>query len=243
VRRFLVTWRNRSTGRGAPVGMLTANPDQFQFTYLPAAFRTADFRPFVSFPDLSRIYRAPQLFTFFAQRVMDPRRPDYSDYLKALALPLDASPIEVLGRSSGQRKGDSVQVILEPHVSGDGLVDHVLLVSGVRHAPGDSARAIATIDEGARLDLRPEPDNPANPRAILFCTAGGAPVGWVPDPLIDFFEETMHHELRVRVVRVNGPEWPDHLRLVVRASGRASPAFAPFAFAESPMAGLSAPVV
>jgi hypothetical protein len=228
VSRFLVTWRDRTVRRTYPVGLLIASEAGFGFSYLPAAATTPGFRPFVNFPDLGRDYRASTLFPFFTQRVMDRRRPDHSDYLQALGLGESATEIDVLGRSNGQRKGDTVQVILEPQIDADGGVDHVFLVSGVRHAPGDPENKAEHLGAGDPLTLQAEPRNPSNPEAMLVCTTQGDPLGWVPDALLHLAHEIAKGNYQLTVVRVNGADWPSHLRVIVRLTGAVSPGFVPF---------------
>ena len=228
--RFLVTWRDRSLPRTYPVGVLVANKAGFGFFYLPTAATTPDFQPFVNFPELGRDYRSSTLFPFFAQRVMDRRRPDHSDYLQALGLGESATDIDVLDRSIGQRKGDTVQVILEPQIDLDGGVDHVFLVSGVRHMPGDPESKVEHLKAGDCLTLQPEPTNPSNPDALLVCTAQGDPLGWVPDALLHFAHEVGKGSHQLTIVRVNGADWPSHLRVLVRLRGTVLPGFEPFPF-------------
>jgi len=232
VTRFLVTWRNRSLGRTFDVGLLTAAADGFAYSYLPGTASVPGFRPFVNFPDLDRQYRSPRLFPFFSQRIMEPRRPDYLTYLQALALPADATSLDVLGRTNGQRKGDSVHVVREPDVADDGRVDHVFLVSGGRHAVVDGEGAWRTLSAADPLTTRPEPTNPANPEALqIWAPTVASPLGWVPDALIRFVGEVSASPHRLTVERLNGEDWPAHLRTVVRLVGVVPIGFEPFALA------------
>jgi hypothetical protein len=226
--RFLVTWRNGALRRTYPVGVLVATEMVCDFSYLEAAATTPDFRAFVNFPELDRPYNSTQLFPFFSQRVMDRRRPDHAGYVRALGLPADATDLELLGRANGQRKGDTVQVILEPTVGVAGEVDHSFLVSGVRHAPGESGPALAQVREGDRLLLLPEPENPSNVEAILVSVEGGQPLGWIPDALLPLAHEAMACGYELTVLRLNGEDWPSHLRLVVRLTASVSADFEPF---------------
>jgi hypothetical protein len=85
--------------------------------------------------------------------------------------------------------------------------------SGVRYLDGASER-LSTLAEGVELLLRPEPDNPMNPLAILLDASAGAPVGWVPDWLVRELHEMIEEgAVRVTVAQVN-PEAPSHLRLM-----------------------------
>ena len=226
--RFLVTWRSRTTERTTPVGVLISGGQDFLFSYLPTVAHLEDFRAFVNFPDLKREYRSSELFPFFSQRVMDRRRPDHQAYVAALGLPADASVIDVLGRASGQRKGDTVQVILEPTVEPDGSVHHAFLLSGTRYAPGDAPSVIDALQQGADLTFRPQPENLVNPDAQLICESHGQALGWVPDALLGFVQEVITNDYRLTATQVNGPEWPNHLRVVAQLRGSVPPGFVPF---------------
>ena len=231
--RFLVTWRSRDTGRTYPVGLLVVGSSDYRFSYLPGVASIEDFREFVNFPDFDRDYRASRLFPFFSQRVMDPRRPDYPAYVSALGLTVDASDLDVLARAGGQRKGDTVQVILEPTIGVGGAVDHYFLLSGARHAPGDAPALIDGLEQGAALTVRPQPENLVNPNAHLICTTLDQPLGWVPDALLDLAQEVIATDYRLTAAHVNGRQWPSHLRVVARLQGTVPPSFEPFRFLTS----------
>lgn len=82
---------------------------------------------------------------------------------------------------------------------------------------------------GSRLTLVDEPGNPVNPRAILTADATRAPLGYVPDILLDYVH-TVRDEgpVSATVAHVNGPDTPPHLRLLVRLDGHAPPGYRPF---------------
>lgn len=226
--RFLVTWRSRASGRTHPVGLLRASGEDHAFSYLPEVAAIPDFRPFINFPEYTRVYHSARLFPFFSQRVMHQRRPDYLAYVAALGLPADSSPLQVLGRSNGQRKGDTVQVILEPAIDPDGGLDHAFLLSGARHAPGDAPGVIDHLPEGSALTIRSQSDNQVNPHAQLICTANGEPIGWVPDALLDTVQAVRTGDYQLVAMQVNGRQWPSHMRVVLRLRGSVPPAFQAF---------------
>jgi hypothetical protein len=230
-RRFAVAWRNTVRRLINPVGVLDYDDVGYRFEYLRNVDQIRDFRPFLGFPDFQRVYEAERLWPFFALRVMDRERPDYVDYLARLGLPGDASPLDVLSRSGGEQKGDSVNLTEEPQVARDGQTEATFLVRGARYATRDhsSADSASRLQAGDRLEMKRDRENPVNPEAILLATEVGTPVGWVPDMLIRYA-----HAVRadgrghVTVVRNNGPESPWHLRLLVRLVGRVSPSLRVF---------------
>src|SRR4051794_5480803 len=70
----------------------------YSFAYLRSAVERPSFRPLLGFRDVQRRYESPGLFPLFAERIMDPRRPDRPIFLAALDLSEGASPLEVLAR-------------------------------------------------------------------------------------------------------------------------------------------------
>lgn len=63
-----------------------------------------DFRPLLGFPDLRGSYSSDELFPLFAQRAMDPRRPDYQRYVERLGLEGEPGPWMQISRSQGRRQ-------------------------------------------------------------------------------------------------------------------------------------------
>jgi hypothetical protein len=227
-----VAWQNPRTRKIAPIGQLDYLDGQYTFAYLRSARTVEGFRPLLGFPDFSRRYTADRLFPIFSQRLMGTGRPDFARYLDLLRLSADASPLGILGRSGGRREGDSLFLLQRPAVADDGSSRSVFFVHGVRHTAGASERitALATGDE---LLLEPEPQNPANAGALLVAARDSAPLGYVPDLLLDYV-----HQLRqmggpeVTVLQVNSEDSPPNLRLLVQCTGQLPPAYVPFSGGE-----------
>lgn len=223
-RRFLITWRDSATPPGLhAVGALLADEDGYTFRYLVDARRAPGFRPFPGLGDLERTYRSSTLFLFFADRVMDRRRPEYSDYLRALDLPPQASLEDVLARSEGVLKGDRVAVVEEPTIELGGWTNHVFVVRGLRFAVPDARRReamLADLGPGVPMSVRDDTSNPVNPDALHLVAPSGDPIGWVPDALVHYVRNVVATPGSAVVVqRRNGPELPPHIRLLVRVSG------------------------
>jgi hypothetical protein len=229
-RRLWVTWQNPQTRAMLPVGCLVEVPDgTWSFRYVARAHTVPGFRPFASFPELNRKYQSDRLFPMFANRVMSPRRPDYAEYLSALDLQDDATPFDILARSSGGRATDRVRVYPEPAVdSVTRVTSCIFLAHGVRHLEGASERA-ERLRAGDRLQLRSDPLNPSNPRALLLDAEFGLPVGYVPEFLLDYVHAVREYRgAEVRVDRVNPPPAPVTLRLLCWLAGRWPPGQPPF---------------
>ena len=217
-RRFRVVWQSLTDRQFVHVGWLVFEDQSFHFSYTPDAELRPDFEPFPAFPDFRETYESSELFAFFASRLSSTATSEH--LLSALGLTReDATPIELLARSWGATPHDMIQIVPEPHILEDGSEVRPFLVSGVRHAdgsnPGAVTKRIQHLEQGDELDLHDEPDNPHNERAIVI-EAGNAPIGWVPDYLLDYLHKKRDEGMQphVYVEKANGPEAPWHLRLL-----------------------------
>jgi hypothetical protein len=233
LRRLAVAWQDPATRAIEPVGILECDEAGYRFRYVRNALSLDGFQHLLGFPDLHRTYESTRLFPLFAQRVMDPRRPDYGRYLRQLHLSEDAGPFELLGRSAGHRKGDTIQLCPEPFVASDGLTHSRFLVNGIRHVLAEdptAERRLASLRSGERLEMIDEPDNDWNDRAILVSARDRQRLGWVPDLLLDYVHTVRDQgELSLVVEHVNGNEAPPHLRLLVQLIGQVPAGYRPFA--------------
>lgn len=223
-RRLFVVWQNPETRQFMHVAHLNVEADgQYVFEYQQDAEQVPGFDGFAAFPDLHRRYRSDRLFPFFTNRVLSARRPEYEMYLDALNITDDEqAPVELLARSGGTRATDTVHIVPEPRTEVDGRQVLLFLASGTRHLDSASER-ISRLSPGDELLLRPEPDNPVNPNALLLDNTTGEPVGWVPDYLLDLVPDYQARgPVQVFVERANGPEAPSHLRLLCRLEAQPS---------------------
>lgn len=232
-RRLVVCWQHPQTRAIEPVGLLSFDGTAYEFRYLARASEVEGFRLLLGFPDVERAYRSPELFPFFAQRVMDPRRPDFARHLAGLALSDDDfSPWELLARTQGRREGDTIVLYPLPRGGEDGWTCFYL-VHGIRHLAAKSVPidgetfgpysaeeledVLEELHAGDTLRLAPEPSNDWSPSAMLVLDPKGRPLGYLPE----LFSESVglaHLDGTVRntVERVNPPEAGWHLRILVR---------------------------
>lgn len=214
--RLVVAWQNPDSRLIAPVGLLEHGHEAYRFRYLRRAHDVGGFRPFLGFPEWTVDYRSERLFPLFAQRIMSPRRPDFQAFLRQLDLAPGATPWEQLARSEGRSSGDTVQVFPVPEVNADGSTSCMFLVHGVRYC---NEGRLPPLDLGHEVRLSDEPTNPKNPLAVQV-VVNGAPIGWVPDLLLEYVREVRAFgECRVNVQHVNGPEAPPHLRILLNLQG------------------------
>lgn len=231
VRRFAVAWRNRLRPAITPVAVLDHLASGYRFQYLVNVGESVEgFRPFIGFPHLGQVYESSRLWPFFALRVMDRKRPDFPEYVRWLGLPPDASGLDILSRSGGEQKGDSVYLAEAPTVADDGSTEAVFLARGVRYAVReyDTTTTADSLCAGDVLILVDDDKNEVNPRALLLATPRGDAVGWMPDLLIDYARHVRAGGGTVELLQNNGPHAPWHVRLLVRISGRVPPGTAIF---------------
>lgn len=230
VRRFVVVWQNPETREFLHVGRLEADESvdtpEYRFVYENDGKTHPAFRPFSAFPDLHEVYTSDRLFSFFSNRVMSSRRPDFDQYVAALNLSLDeASPLEVLARSSGERATDTVQVVPEARQVDDRTEERLFLVSGCRHVEDIESR-LAALAAGDELHVRADPGNEWDPRALVLAMKdeGEHKVGYIPGYLLSDVHKHLESGAVVRVIveRVNGPEVPWHLRLLCKLTIRSA---------------------
>jgi hypothetical protein len=250
--RLVVSWQHPVARSIHPVGFLTYNGSIYEFTYIRNALRVRDFQPLLGFADLHRGYRSGELFPLFAQRAMDPRRPDYQRYVERLGLEGEPGPWEQISRSQGRRQGDTIQLLPVPTVTGDDITC-LFLVHGIRHAHEEPRildgqeisvtraqvdAALAQLRPGDELALVREPDNPVNPLAIMVVTSS-VPVGWVPDLLAEDVHSLQRRtNVTITVEHVNGPDAPWHLRLLARLHAAPASGFQFFSGEQwTPLAG------
>lgn len=208
--RLLVSRQDPETRRYFRVGELKFDGEEYLFEYCDGVTRALPGLP------LGREHRSPDLFPIFAERVMDPHRPDLAQTLEQLGLSPEAEPFEVLAVSGGQRTGDTYELTPLPE---HGDVQLPFLVHGIRHLLPQERSQIDALTPGQRLTLQHEPSNEVNDRAVLV-TDNGARLGYVPDPLLDYVHNMMAQDYALTVKRVNPLEAGFHLRLLVVLSGR-----------------------
>jgi hypothetical protein len=219
---LFVNWQDDGSRRIFPVGRLVnLKSDGYEFAYIAAAREAQEFgfAPFQAFPDLAQVYRARDLPAFFNNRLLQPGRPDYPQYLQELGLEsATATPVEILARSGGRRVTDPLEVFAELVPSGDRFEAH-FFVRGIRHHAG-AEEAVAQLHPRDQLRLKHEPTNEFNRNAHLLICHDGRSVGYVPDYLVDDLKQLSESDdsLRVEVVRVNAAPSPSQQRLLCKLS-------------------------
>lgn len=241
-----VTWQDHESRAIYVVGRLIklpGQPDGYEYAYTEGSRRAeaVGFKGFISFPGLDRVHRFDALPPFFSNRVMSPRRPDYSQYVGELALTVeDAAPLSILSRNGGRRQTDPYEVFPELVQNVDGRRrEGWFMLRGVRHLTNAEAD-IALLVAEQQLTVVHERNNPKNPKALQLFGHESRPLGWVPDYLVDELAHAMDSDSSTSVVvaRVNPPPTPYQHRLLCRwsTSAATSPYVDPMREPRSPSA-------
>jgi len=217
-RTLLVIWKHPSTSRLRRVGRLDHLTDgRYAFRYLDESRDDSEFRPLLAFPDLDSTYVSDNLPAFFRNRVMNSGRPDYEEFLSWLDLEAGNPdlPVEILARTGGPRATDTFHVVEAPRLQQDGVLSR-FFISGVKYCDGALDR-VHELVPGQELMLRPEPDNPVNPKAVLIDVSSNEPIGWVPDWLAGELEPLVRDGSAIRIIaeKIN-LNAPSHLSVLCR---------------------------
>lgn len=229
-RRLLVTRKLSDGDLYRKIGFLVFKNGEYRFEYIKKSVESDWFSPLPGLSKHDSGHRSPQLFPIFAERVISSRRPDRPETLRALGLPEDAAPIEVLNRTGGRRVGDTIELVPMPDLSPDRSFSMLFLVHGVRHSSEDAQRRIGQLQRDEQLSLRADSTNPINTLAVQVADGDGVTLGFVPDPLAPFVQDVLADPRghRLSVEQANGPSVGFHFRLLVRLSGFAGPGLEPF---------------
>lgn len=211
-------WQDAQTRKFIQVGELAQlDDDSFSFAYTQGALHP-QFVPLAEFPDLNTVYHSNDLPAFFRNRVMSAHRDTYAQYCGWLGLADAVTPMEVLARTGGGRATDTFHVVGSFRPSG-GLVTGRFFASGIRYVQ-HADEQLKHLHVGQGLQLRHQPDNPVNDRALLIDAARDRPVGWVPDWLVDDVHDLLSQtEVVVEVEKVN-LRAPSHLKLLCMLRAR-----------------------
>ena len=98
---LLVSRQDPETRHSSRVGVLSHDGHLFRFTYDDGVTRALPGLP------LGRVHESESLFPIFAERVMDPHRPERAETLEQPGLGAEAEPLEVLAVSGGGWRRES----------------------------------------------------------------------------------------------------------------------------------------
>jgi hypothetical protein len=218
VQMLLVSWQAPESRRFFPIARVMRLPSgQYEWAYVRAVSeaRSHGFSGLPGYEDLDAVVRSPGPPALFAHRVpaRTGRRGPASAGPPLTPRPandsFDPAPITLLV-PAGAGRYERLEVFAPPLPGAPGHCWGVFVARGVGRIPGTELAA-SQLEPHERLEVRAEPDNPYNPRALLLSRADGTPIGYVPDYLANELAEAHAGgpgSLRVEVVsaeRVNHP--------------------------------------
>jgi hypothetical protein len=233
---LFVAWQAPDPTRAwFPIGRLDANTDQhdYVFRYTNGARRAqehAGFNPLVAFPDFDRRYESSELFPLFKNRILEPNRKDFAEYLQWLDLdPASADPIEILSLTGGERQTDSLEVFPKVQKLADGTICCRFFLHGLRHVSQAARERANILVENESLQVAIEVNNPATGYAVQLQTADSHLLGWAPRYLVDDLREALlsHATISATVRRINRLGAPFARRVLVELRGGVPATFEP----------------
>ena len=233
---LFVAWQAPGPTRAwFPIGRLDASSDRrdYLFRYTRGALHAherAGFEPLVAFPEFDRRYEAEELFPLFKNRVLEPNRKDFAEYLQWLDMdPAHADPIEILGLTGGERQTDSLEVFPKVRKLADGRIHCRFFLHGLRHVSAAARSRAEELTEGESLQVAIEVNNPATTFAVQLQTTDCHLIGWAPRYLVDDLREALleHSTISAKVQRINRLGAPFARRVMVELSGGVPAAFEP----------------
>ncbi len=227
-RTLFLAWQDKGHSKAwFPIGRLDADLERpsYRFRYIGGARHAqeqAGFPLLIEFPSLERDYQSSYLFPLFQNRVMNQKRPDFSDYLHNLGYPDKADPIQILSVNGGRRVTDAYEVF--PKISKDDtgqFTCRFFLHSWLRASDAAQAR-VNKLEPDEELYLTLELTNPATRLAVQIQTTDYHMIGWAPRYLVGDLAAAMNEspEYSARVVRVNPQPAPSSQRVLIEVRGR-----------------------
>ena len=229
MKSLFVAWQTPSASRAwFPIGRLDADVanEAFEFAYTQGAVeaqRKGEFSPLLAFPDMQRRYTSRELFPLFKNRVLDPKRKDFAEYVDWLALDANhRDPIEILSITGGERQTDSLEVFPKLEKAADNTFRCRFFLHGARYMRDDSKARLLQLVEGERLHVAIELTNPVGPLAVQLQTLDYAHLGWASRYLVEDICQAVSGgscDVSATVIRLNAAEAPENRRLLVELAG------------------------
>lgn len=224
--RLYVAWRSgdQSQSRWGPIGVLERTAaGSYRFAYTLGARQLPGFSPFPGMSRYDEVYESDELFPMFANRLLNPSRPEYKESLMWSgfdpASPPD--PIQLLGVTEGRRQTDSLEVFPCPEPDPDGCFTAKFFLHGLRHASPEAIAHVATLQPEDELRIVPEDENHVDRFAVAVWTQNGVEhrIGYVPRYLAQDIRELKEQcspgFAQLRVQRIN-PRAPLQQRVLCR---------------------------
>jgi len=223
MRSLFLAWQAPNR-RWFPIGRLDADLEHYEFGYTRGALeakKEVGFAALPAFPDLRRRYESAELFPLFKNRVLDPGRKNFSEYLQTLGLEAN-DPIEILALTGGERQTDNFEVFPKIEKRADGSFASRFFLHGLRHVSAAARTRAHSLMPGDELGVSLELNNPQTGTAIqLTAREDYLILGWAPHYLVSDLLNAISErpEVTARVIRVNQEGVPPYRRILVEFGG------------------------
>ncbi|BAY81045.1 hypothetical protein NIES267_05100 [Calothrix parasitica NIES-267] len=235
MKTLFLAWQDSNTRKWFPIGRLTYNGEDYQFSYVKGAIEAqaeCSFNGLYSFPDFNKVYSSKIIFPLFFNRIMRRSRPDYKNYIERLNIDENEDePINILARSGGRKATDTLEMFPCPILGENGLYEIKFFARGLRYLPSSSIERILKFEVDESLYLSHELQNYFDSKALILCTKDRHIVGYCPRYLNnDFFELIQENPIgiKVKVERVNLAPTPLQQRLLCNLTAEWKSGFSPF---------------
>jgi len=211
----------RTATRGwYPIGRLDVESEKplYTFHYTRGALTAqseAGFQPLDAFPNFERAYESEELFPLFQNRVPNPKRGDYLEFINRLGLTVEAAnPFET----------DNLEVFPKIQKRRDGTFSVRFFLHGWRHVNMESQNRLSRLNEGDALQVAVEVNNPVTGAAVQLQTVDDYHmIGWAPRYLIKDMLSALGEcpgDIHARICKLNPPPGPYNQRVLVELEGR-----------------------
>jgi hypothetical protein len=216
-----VFWQHPVSRSWLPVGILQKIKGGFEFVYTKGAKEADGFIPFGRMIDLHKRYKSSDLFPFFSNRLMSPKRPEFDRFIHWIAAEQEADdPLVLLSRTGGKRATDPLVLYSKPEPNERSEFDLFFLCHGIEYLPRNASGRIAMLDVDETLFPMLDVSSPYDPHAIAIRTDDPRHlIGYVPrffaKELRTCIEWARTENVHLKVARVN-LEAPLQFRLLCR---------------------------
>ncbi len=214
-----VAWQDPDSRTWTPVAKLSKTEMGYQLNYTQGARKLQNFSGLGRMVELDKTYYSSELFSFFANRIINKSRPEFKNYQRWLGLAASPNddPMSILAITGGLRATDSIDLIAEPIFSGKNLSFDFFL-RGLRHLalPHDFLK---NLQEKTQIYLAPDVQNKFDETAILLRSENPSTLlGYLPRYFSKFIgKELSKNQNNVRAeLRKNNHDAPLDMRLLCR---------------------------
>ncbi|MFN7922824.1 MAG: HIRAN domain-containing protein [Bryobacteraceae bacterium] len=206
------------------IGRLSSDGTWFTFGYTHGAIAAqgVGFRLLASFPNVHEMYHSKAIFPLFSNRLLRPTRPEYRDYLSWLDIDDDdPQPLEILGRSGGERATDNMEIVPLPERSPEGDYETRFFLRGLQRMASPAIDRAKSLQAGEPLLLMHDFQNPHDNRALALRTSEETTfmIGYCPrllrDDVLTLIDKGSTGPI-ITVARVNLPPAPSQFRVLCK---------------------------